>query len=71
MLPSRGNREKSVLSVPNQCFSSFGAQDGIGEMKVTKEIHYILDEEKLEKNKITIQQADDDDEIKVFNMACS
>lgn len=41
-------------------------------MKVTKEIHYILDEEKLEKNKITIQQADDDDdEIKAFNMACS
>lgn len=40
-------------------------------MKVIKEIHYILDEEKLEKNKITIQQADDDDEIKVFNMACS
>lgn len=42
-------------------------------MKVIKEIHYILDEEKLEKNKITIQQADDDDddEIKVLNMACS
>lgn len=39
-------------------------------MKVIKEIHCILDEEKLEKNKITIQQADDD-EIKVFNMACS
>lgn len=40
-------------------------------MKVIKEIHYILDEEKLEKNKITIQQEDDVDEIKVFNMACS
>lgn len=40
-------------------------------MKFIKEFHYILDEEKLEKNKITIQQADDDDKIKVFNMACS
>lgn len=34
------------------------------------EINDILDEEKLERNKITVQQADDG-EIKAFNMACS
>lgn len=39
-------------------------------MKVITEIHDVLDEEKLGRNKVTIQQADDG-EIKVFNMACS
>lgn len=39
-------------------------------IKIITETHDILDEEKLGRNKFTIQQADEG-EIKVFNMACS
>ncbi|KAK2537079.1 hypothetical protein Q9233_002955 [Columba guinea] len=64
-----GNYFPSMINLV-QVSTSFDVLPLLMKVKVITEIHDVLDEEKLGRNKVTIQQADDG-EIKVFNMACS